>query len=184
MSHLLGYNQSVDLFALGALMYRCLSGEKPFGRRTRHNPNREKRSKAGVLDRNCLEKTVELSPVTFDPLSRNIINGLLCKNMKLRLGNYDNSSITEVFEHPYFDGIDWNGIENQTIVAPYVPEIDDNVGEDERKCVVEKEDIKDNYANRKNFTEQFMQECEGMYYIYEHHLEDHVIEMLQHVLTE
>eukprot|EP00184_Porphyridium_aerugineum_P007287 CAMPEP_0184706422 /NCGR_PEP_ID=MMETSP0313-20130426/36752_1 /TAXON_ID=2792 /ORGANISM="Porphyridium aerugineum, Strain SAG 1380-2" /LENGTH=619 /DNA_ID=CAMNT_0027167975 /DNA_START=553 /DNA_END=2412 /DNA_ORIENTATION=+ len=91
------YGQSVDLWALGILIYEILCGRTPF-----YASNRDE-----VYDR------IESAPLKFPRhLSSDVVSlirGLLDRNPKTRLG-MGPSGMSEVKSHPFFSDVDWTGL--------------------------------------------------------------------------
>ncbi|UYV67671.1 MAST4 [Cordylochernes scorpioides] len=104
------YNESVDWWALGIILYQFLIGCTPF---------------IGETPTEVFEETVkgelewpdpEEWPVDAD--TKNLINGLLIKNHYLRLTGEQTRS------HVFLKGIDWDNVESQ--VPPYIPQLEDD----------------------------------------------------------
>lgn len=114
------YDHRADFFSLGVMIYRMRSGWKPFlwKRRPRQRANNDRKSSA--LDRNVIEMQNEFSPHYFNPFERSLCKGLLCKKAEWRLG-CGNTGIAEIFEHPYFDGLDFKKLYERKIIAPFIP---------------------------------------------------------------
>ena len=71
------YGQGVDIFSLGVMIYRMLSGSKPF--RGKGKGDRE-------LDSAVLAANPMLPAEFFSPAARDLLTGLLQKNPAFRLG--------------------------------------------------------------------------------------------------
>lgn len=101
------YNQSVDFWAYGAVMYEMLFGHPPFMASTAINTARNI-----VRWRESLRfpKVPVVSEAAID-----LIRKLLC-DADDRIG------FDEIKSHPFFDGIDWDHI--QDMEPPYVPILD------------------------------------------------------------
>eukprot|EP01084_Bolivina_argentea_P017267 32248_1 len=100
------YNHMVDFFAFGVLIYRCLSGKKPF------------------CSTRVQRRTIEVMPTfherCFDPLNRSLLKGLLCKNSNIRIGC---NGINEIKMHPWFDTIDFGLLEIGNLKPPFIPSL-------------------------------------------------------------
>ncbi|GMJ07408.1 hypothetical protein like AT2G20050 [Hibiscus trionum] len=101
-----GHGLPADWWALGVLIYFLLQGEMPFGSWRQSELDTFAKIAKGqfVLSDN-------LSPEAVD-----IITKLLEVDETTRLGSHGSSSIRS---HPWFDGIDWKGIRDQTFPVPH-----------------------------------------------------------------
>ena len=117
------YDEKVDFFSLGVMIYRTLCGKKPFakkgssGHRTADRREREKKS-SNALDHNVVEMIPPFDSEVFNAITKNICRGLLCKSPKNRLGA---NGFAEIKEHPWFDCIDWALMESGHLVSPFIP---------------------------------------------------------------
>lgn len=99
------YDTSQDVWSFGIIIYEFLHLYLPF------------LSKMEVLDKN---------PKISSSLSKechSLINGLLTKNRKYRLG-CGPGKWEEVKNHEWFKGIDWEAAADRLLVPPFVPEKD------------------------------------------------------------
>merc|ERR1712176_1263618 len=102
------YDEKVDFFSFGVLVYRTLCGKKPFEKK------KKKGEKGGAnssveLDRNVVEMFPRFDGSLFATKSKNFCRGLLCKNARHRLGA---KGFAEIKGHPWFACIDWNMLES------------------------------------------------------------------------
>lgn len=104
----LGYGTQVDYWALGVLMYEFFVGEPPFAS---YDPS----SVAKKIIDSRVEYTKEMSPVMQD-----VIRALLQRDPSRRLGCLRGGT-QDVMKHRFFRGFDWNGLQQRTMTAPYVP---------------------------------------------------------------
>lgn len=110
-----GHDKSVDYWAYGILLYEILCGHTPF-----ESSNQQR----------TFEKIVHSNkhlgfPNNFDPHAKSLIRRLLHPNGALRIGALQNG-VNEIKSHAFFkmQGLNWENLENQEIVMPYIPNID------------------------------------------------------------
>lgn len=109
-----GHGRVVDWWALGVLAYVLLAGRPPFAA----NDSREQlhhRILNAHLDLDKDERLTETSDSCRDFISK-----LLDKNSATRLGSAA-SDAADVKKHPFFDGIDWEGVVNFELTPPLTP---------------------------------------------------------------
>ena len=142
-----GYNNTVDWWSLGCLMYEMLSGRPLF------NFN------GGKINIKEYKNKIVL-PNNFSEEAKDLINNLLILDPKKRLGAGKNG-FTNLKNHPYFNDIDWDDLENKEMEPPFVPKIEgkldlkyfDKIFTDEVNISKESDDLNntnktiDNYVN-------------------------------------
>jgi len=116
------YSYPVDWWALGILLYEMLTGRSPFQSQ----------------NENELFIKIRQDPVSFklnknliiSPEAQQIITALLIKEPKDRLGTVaegqdDGSKDDEksLKSHNFFKGVDWKGLEEGTVAAPFKPAV-------------------------------------------------------------
>ena len=105
-----GYNNSVDWWSLGCLMYEMLNGKPLFN------------FSSGKIDTNEFKKEIVL-PNNFSEEAKDLITKLLNLDPKKRLGSGSNG-FNNLKNHKYFEDINWDDLENKKIKPPFIPVID------------------------------------------------------------
>ena len=105
-----GYDQTVDWWSLGALIYEMLVGYSPF-----------KLKKGQQLNLENYKKQIPLFN-HFTPEAKKIIRELLVVEPKKRLG-YGKNGTENVKKHPFFKGINWTDLYNKKIKPSFKPRI-------------------------------------------------------------
>ncbi|TMW60865.1 hypothetical protein Poli38472_000907 [Pythium oligandrum] len=103
------YGKAADWWSLGILLYEMSVGKSPF-----YDSNIEK-----------MYHKIQTDPLTFpdkpvlpEPL-KDILIAFLQKDPTLRLG----SNISDILNHEYFEGIDWDLLLQKKIEAPWKPKL-------------------------------------------------------------
>ena len=108
---------SVDYFALGVIVYELMMEERPYLGKNR------KRIKEQMLNIEIKLDKDDLPDDWNDDNVLDFINKLLERKKNNRLGyNSDN----EVKQHPWFNNIPWDDIENMNYESPFVFDTEDN----------------------------------------------------------
>jgi serine/threonine protein kinase len=105
-----GYDNSVDWWSLGCVMYEMLVGAAPF-----------KIPKGSYLSADLYKKKVNI-PEYVTPEAKDLIKQLLVPNPKRRLG-YGVDGAKKIKEHKYFEDIDWDDAWNQKLTPPFIPQL-------------------------------------------------------------
>ena len=108
---------SVDYFALGVIVYELMLDERPYQGKNRKEIKEQMFNIEIKLDKDDLPDEWKNEHVI------DFINKLLERKKKNRLGY--NSDI-EVKEHPWFNDIPWEQIENMTYDSPFTFDTEDN----------------------------------------------------------
>ncbi|ETI52410.1 AGC protein kinase [Phytophthora nicotianae P1569] len=110
------YNQAVDWWALGALIYEMVTGYPPF----RHK-NRKK------LHHKILNEKLPL-PKWLGSDTHSILKQLLERNVDKRLGSgkstmFQVKGVQAIKKHAFFKGIDWGLLEEKKVQPPILPNV-------------------------------------------------------------
>jgi len=105
---------AVDWWALGIFVYEMVVGHAPF----QDDPNVKMYEKILTYE---LEFAAEPK---LTPRVEHLCSGLLEKNSYQRLGAGTNGT-TQILNHPWFHGLNWEEMRKQEIAPPYVPQIAD-----------------------------------------------------------
>lgn len=109
-----GYGKAVDWWTLGSIIYEMLTGIPPF-----YTNNRQE-----LFEK--IKHDQPRYPVHLNPLTRNVLEGLLQKDPSRRLGGTNDAE--EVKAHPWFQGIDWEHLRRKKYQAPHVPQWKKDLG--------------------------------------------------------
>ena len=107
-----GYNNSVDWWSLGILLFEMLTGKLPFKFRFDTQPN---------LD---VYKRKIIYPSWIDETTKDLIENLLKIDPNERIGNGINGA-ENIKKHPFFNDIDWDKALNKKIKPPFIPQLED-----------------------------------------------------------
>ncbi|KAM3142915.1 hypothetical protein pb186bvf_004978 [Paramecium bursaria] len=108
-----GYNQSVDWYSLGVLIYEMLSGAPPFYQKDKYEILRIK-----------LEREPDMQPY-FSQNAKSLLTGLL--KMEVYINNQQagqrlgSNGAYEIMLHPFFQSIDWDLLQKRQIEPPFKP---------------------------------------------------------------
>ena len=107
----------VDYFALGVIIYELMIGERPYQGKTRKEIKEQMFTLEIKLDSSDLPEDWE------DENIIDIINKLLKRKRTKRLGS---KGCSEIKNHPWFKGVQWEQIENCTFTSPFMFDSEDN----------------------------------------------------------
>ncbi|KAJ7307511.1 hypothetical protein JRQ81_009535 [Phrynocephalus forsythii] len=107
-----GHGKSVDWWSLGILMFELLTGASPF------TLEGEKNSQAEVSRR--ILKCNPPFPSVIGPVARDLLQKLLCKDPRKRLGSGPTGA-QEIKDHPFFTGLDWTELAARRVKPPFKP---------------------------------------------------------------
>jgi len=122
------YDKRADFFSYGVMVYRFISGRKPFGvprKRGRRQVKKKKRGRGGTseLDQNVLRIYPEYQGKYFSPRCRDFLQKLLKKDPDKRMGSI--GGIQTIKDHPWFEEIDFGLLEARCLNPPFVPNIEE-----------------------------------------------------------
>ncbi len=109
-----GYDDAVDWWSLGCVMYEMMVGIVPF-----------RLPKGAQLSEDLYKKKV-VFPDFISPDAKDLISQLLVVKPKKRLG-YGPDGAEKIKGHAWFKGINWEKAWKQELNPPYVPEIKDEM---------------------------------------------------------
>ncbi|XP_078413060.1 ribosomal protein S6 kinase alpha-5-like isoform X1 [Cetorhinus maximus] len=109
-----GHDKAVDWWSLGVLVYELLTGASPF------TVDGAKNSQAEI-SRRILKNDPPFS-VEIQPTTKNLIQKLLMKDPKQRLGSGPTGA-EEIKSHAFFQGLNWRDLSTKAIKPPIKPVI-------------------------------------------------------------
>ena len=107
-----GYDESVDWWSLGIIMFEMFTGKLPFKFRFDTEPNL-----------NIYKKKV-VYPSWMEENAKDLIINLLNVDPDKRLGSGKNGA-ENIKRHPFFSDIDWVEALNKKLKPPFIPKIED-----------------------------------------------------------
>ncbi|XP_014907612.1 ribosomal protein S6 kinase alpha-5 isoform X3 [Poecilia latipinna] len=113
-----GHDKAVDWWSLGVLMYELLTGGSPF------TVDGDENSHSDIAKRIC--KKDPPFPKDMGPLAKDLIQRLLVKDPKKRLGSGPNGA-ENVKKHPFYQKINWEDLAAKKVPAPFKPVIRDEL---------------------------------------------------------
>ncbi|XP_063232310.1 cAMP-dependent protein kinase catalytic subunit beta-like [Bacillus rossius redtenbacheri] len=105
-----GYNEGVDWWALGILIFEMCAGSTPFAHRNKARLH--ERIIAGKYD----------TPKTFSPGLDHLLRNLIQKDLTKRLGTLKNGA-ADIKNHRWFRAISWTDVFDRKVKPEFVPEI-------------------------------------------------------------
>ncbi|EPZ34296.1 Protein kinase, catalytic domain-containing protein [Rozella allomycis CSF55] len=105
------YNESVDIWALGIIIYELFTGQSPFWA-----------TDVNVVYRRILYEKLEF-PYYFDSEAQDLVSRLLVKDVAKRLG-CGHKKIAEIKGHKWFRDVDWSKMERRISRPPFKPKFD------------------------------------------------------------
>ena len=112
-----GHDHTVDIWTLGILLYEMLVGIPPFFHKNKHQMF------FLIQEANVTFPDPQKHKIYVSPNAQDLINKLLAKNKKNRLGA--NGGVDEILSHPFFSGLDIDKLKKKELTPQYMPEIAD-----------------------------------------------------------
>nr|XP_029531892.1 ribosomal protein S6 kinase alpha-5-like [Oncorhynchus nerka] len=113
-----GHDMAVDWWSLGVLMYELLTGGSPF------TVDGDQNSHTDIAKR--ISKKDPPFPKDMSPLAKDLIQRLLIKDPKKRLGSGPDGA-DNVKKHPFYQKINWEDLAAKRVLAPFKPVIRDEL---------------------------------------------------------
>uniref|UniRef100_A0A673I6M4 Ribosomal protein S6 kinase n=1 Tax=Sinocyclocheilus rhinocerous TaxID=307959 RepID=A0A673I6M4_9TELE len=113
-----GHDKAVDWWSMGVLMYELLTGGSPF------TVDGNENSHSDIAER--IMKKDPPFPKDMGPLAKDIIQQLLIKDPKKRLGSGP-SGAQNVKRHPFYQKMNWEDLAAKKVPAPFKPVIRDEL---------------------------------------------------------
>ncbi|KAK5857733.1 hypothetical protein PBY51_010958 [Eleginops maclovinus] len=110
-----GHDKAVDWWSLGVLMYELLTGGSPF------TVDGDENSHTDIAKR--ISKKDPPFPKDMGPLAKDLIQRLLIKDPKKRLGSGPNGA-ENVKKHPFYQKINWEDLAAKKVPVPFKPNCD------------------------------------------------------------
>ncbi|KAF5293290.1 hypothetical protein FQR65_LT10989 [Abscondita terminalis] len=107
-----GHDISADYWSLGVLMFELLTGTPPFA------------GADPMKTYNIILKGIDAIefPRSITRNAQALIKKLCRDNPAERLG-YQKGGISEIQKHKWFDGFNWEGLRNRTLIPPIIPQV-------------------------------------------------------------
>jgi serine/threonine protein kinase len=117
------HTYSIDYYAIGIIAYELAYGHRPYIGKTKHEV------KQLILTQQAQVDYDEL-PNGYHDEAADFINQLIQRKPKNRLGR---DGISELINHPWLQGFDWEGLKQKNLRAYYIPKEGDNF--DKKYCL-------------------------------------------------
>ncbi|KRW99442.1 Protein kinase-like domain [Pseudocohnilembus persalinus] len=112
-----GYNQQVDYWSLGGILFEMITGIPPFDYRLIY---RQDQKFEKIYDR-ILQSDLPM-PRLLSTFGKDLLNKLMQKVPSKRLGY---NGIQEIKDHPWFSAVDWDLLGKKKYKAPFIPKLQD-----------------------------------------------------------
>lgn len=110
------HSKETDFFAIGVIVFEFMTGKRPY-----LGKNRKEIRDAILLKQ--VKITQSTLPPDWSPEAGDFANQLLQRKPQNRLGR---NGIGEVKEHPWVKNVNWSGLMQRKLLAPFVPLAKDN----------------------------------------------------------
>jgi len=175
------YNHMADFFSFGVMVYRFLSGKKPFLKkldRKERDRRRQRHKKGGRrgksdLDRNVLEMEPEYPSNYFKEDAKDFLQKLMVKNPDKRLGI---NGIDEIKNHRWLELIDFGLLEAGYLEPPFAPNQDEVNADSLRHLGRNQQDDK---YKKVRLTPEFQKQLKNFHYQSEIAVQKEIVEVLQ-----
>jgi len=176
------YGYLADYFSYGVMVYRFLSGKKPFAKKVvrKDRERRRKKRKSGrrgrsELDKNVVEMEPQYPSAYFTVEAKDFLQKLMRKNPAQRLGI---NGIEEIKEHPWFNPIDFGLLEAGFLEPPFAPNQDEVNADSLRYLLRNRRDEK---YKKILLTSDFQSQLKNFHYQSSIALQEEIVEVLQKV---
>jgi len=174
------YGHMADFFSYGVMVYRFLSGKKPFAKKLdrQERERRRKNRKGGrrgksALDKNVVDMEPEYPSIYFSDNAKDFLQKLMRKNPDVRLGI---NGIEEIKKHPWFDPIDFGLLEAGYLEPPFAPNQDEVNADSLRHLGRNQQDDK---YKKIRLTTDFQNQLNYFHYQSNIALQEEIVEVLQ-----
>ena len=117
------HTYSIDYYAVGIIAYELAYGRRPYIGKSKHEVKQLILTTQAHIDYDEL-------PSGYQDEAADFINHLIQRKPKYRLGQ---NGISEVINHPWLRGFDWDGLKEKNLKAFYIPKEGDNF--DKKYCL-------------------------------------------------
>ncbi|KAG8437927.1 hypothetical protein GDO86_008570 [Hymenochirus boettgeri] len=107
-----GHGKFVDWWSLGILIYELLTGASPFTLEGEKNTQNE-------VSKRILKMEPSI-PFFLSGEAKDLVQKLLCKDPKKRLGA---AGASQIKEHPFYKNMDWEALVQRKITPPFRPSV-------------------------------------------------------------
>ncbi|EHB05992.1 Protein kinase C iota type [Heterocephalus glaber] len=114
------YSFSVDWWNLRVVIYIMMIGEPPFNL-DESSGNPYENSTEHVLQ--VILERDNVIPSFLSVQASSVLEGFLNKDPKERLGCHPHKGFADIQEHPFFQNVDWDMMEQKQVVTPFKPNI-------------------------------------------------------------
>jgi len=164
------YDKRVDFFSYGVMVFRFLSGKKPFDVRHREKAKKNRR-KQTQLDQSVLKRHPEFQPKYFSPRAKDLLTNLLRKDPNKRLGK---DGIDTIKKHPWFQEIDFVLLSTGSVDAPFKPNVRSDSAQQQQRGA-----RRDKKLDSVKLTPEFEDELQGFDSVSHVYVQNELVEILK-----